>query len=182
VELGAAAAARDGGGGSVRWGTACGEDGGVRGRAARAGCGARVTGRRCRGGGRRWDAARDARSGRPGRARWQERGGKRRRRRARGEDCAGWEKRPGRALKETTRNFYSGARRQDLWRRAPVHVGATSALGTGIRSCHVTARRHRLWRRAVLPRRHSLWRRASGPNMQIKFLGGPNVNLCHKRG
>jgi hypothetical protein len=29
----------------------------------------------------------------------------------------------------TTREFYSGARRQDLWRRAPVHVGAASAGG-----------------------------------------------------
>jgi hypothetical protein len=105
------------------------------------------------------------------RARWQ----------AAAEESTRWQeravekKRPGRALKETTRNFYSGARRQDMWRRAPVHVGAasaaTSSLGAGIRSCHVTARRHRLWRRAVLPRRHSLWRRAKGPNRQIKFLG-----------
>jgi hypothetical protein len=29
----------------------------------------------------------------------------------------------------TTREFYFGARRQDLWRRAPVHVGAASAGG-----------------------------------------------------
>jgi hypothetical protein len=62
-------------------------------------------------------------------------------------------KRPTRALEETMRDFYSGARRQDLWRRAPVHVGATSAatsaLGAGID--HATS-----WRRAVLPRRHSL--------------------------
>jgi hypothetical protein len=116
---------------------------------------------------------------RPGRARWPAgaRAVARARWQAAEEESARWQeravekKRPGRALKETARNFYSGARRQDLWRRAPVHVGAasaaTSALGAGIRSCHVTARRHRLWRRAVLHRRHSLWRRASGPNVQI---------------
>jgi hypothetical protein len=37
--------------------------------------------------------------------------------------------RPTRVLEETMRDFYSGARRQDLWRRAPVHVGAASAGG-----------------------------------------------------
>jgi hypothetical protein len=50
-------------------------------------------------------------------------------------------------------------------------VSAMSALGAGSRYCHVTARRHRLWRRAVLPRRHILWRRVSGPKLHIKFLG-----------
>jgi hypothetical protein len=52
-------------------------------------------------------------------------------------------------------------RRQDLWRRARCHAGLPRH----------EARRHSLWRRAVLPRRHRLWRRASGLNVQIKFLG-----------
>jgi hypothetical protein len=180
VELGAAAAARDGGGESWSVRRGCGErrrrcgvgraaaaalqgagrwflvrdDGGGAGTGRPCRGGAPVTGRRCRGAGRR-----------PGRARWPARaravasgGGERAV--VAGKIASVEKKRPTRALKETMRDFYSEARRQDLWRRAPVHVGAssaaTSALGAGIRSCHVTARRHRLWRRTVLPRRHSL--------------------------
>jgi hypothetical protein len=52
------------------------------------------------------------------------------------------------------------ARRQDLWRRARCHAGLPRQ----------EARRHRRWRRAVLPRRHTLWRRAKGPKLHLNFF------------
>jgi hypothetical protein len=52
------------------------------------------------------------------------------------------------------------ARRQDLWRRARCHAGLPRQR----------ARRHRLWRRAVLARRQGLWRRAKGPKLHLKFF------------
>ena len=64
------------------------------------------------------------------------------------------------------------ARRQDLWRRARCHAGLPRQ----------EARRHRRWRRAVLPRRHTLWRRAKGTKLHLKFFLGLNVNLLQFKG
>jgi hypothetical protein len=66
------------------------------------------------------------------------------------------------------------ARRQDLWRRARCHAGLPRHEG----------RRHRLWRRAVLPRRHRLWAVApsKGSKTAFKIFLGLNVILLLFKG